>query len=55
MVVQELHQADIVAIIETWCNKNILDRPCAVSLNSFDVYRSDRQDGSQHGGMICCL
>ena len=43
--------ADVLAITETWCTSNIPDG--SLTLSGFNIYRRDRQDGCQHGGIAC--
>ena len=45
--------ADVLAITETCCTSNILDG--SLTLSGFNIYRRDRQDGRQHGGIACCV
>ena len=50
-VIKDNYGVDVLAVTETWCTCRIPDG--SLSLPGFNLYRRDRQDGRQHGGIVC--
>ena len=52
-VIKDNYGMDVLAITEIWCTSSIPDG--SLSLPGFNLYRRDRQDGRQHGGIVCYI
>ena len=47
------NSAEIICITESWCNSNIPDE--CIAIPGFNLYRRDRQDGRNGGGVVCYI
>ena len=48
-VINDDYGADVLAITDTWCTSNTPQG--SFTLSAFNIYRRERQDGRQHGGI----